>query len=105
MEQSALAYRQVLSLLLAQQRPTWFLGRRGFSVLGAVDEYVRLLAREGLSTPFRDAVLSHLAAPGQSRSPPGATRSAKTAYMIRPARCRPQAFLRPRPTDLSIPAH
>ena len=87
MEQSALAYREVLSLLLAQQRPTWFLGRSGFSALAArVDEYVRLLAREGiLDPPFRDAVLSqHLPVPGADPVvATRATRTEKTAYMIR----------------------
>jgi len=87
LEQSALAFRQVLSLLLAQQRPTWFLGRKGFPVLAArVDEYVRLLAREGfIDPPFRDAVLAqHLAAPGtEAIAGRRASRSEKTAYMIR----------------------
>ncbi|MGB7931696.1 MAG: transglycosylase domain-containing protein [Gammaproteobacteria bacterium] len=87
MEQSARAYRMVLSLLLAQQRPTWFLGRNGFRVLSArVDEYVRVLARKGvLDPPFRDAVLSQpLAAPGREPvANPHEMRSAKIAYMIR----------------------
>jgi membrane peptidoglycan carboxypeptidase len=87
MEQSARAYREVLSLLLAQQRPTWFLSPGGFSVLSArVDDYVKLLAREGvIDPPFRDAVLSyHLNAP--EHEPVAGTRamrSEKTAYMIR----------------------
>ncbi len=87
LEQSALAYRRVLSLLLAQQRPTYFLGRTGFPTLAArVDEYVRLLAQEGIIDPlFRDAVLAQrLAVP--SSEPLVYThemRSAKTAYMIR----------------------
>jgi membrane peptidoglycan carboxypeptidase len=87
MEQSARAYRMVLSLLLAQQRPTWFLGRNGFPVLSArVDEYVRVLAREGvIDPPFRDAMLSQpLAAPGREPvANPHQMRSAKIAYMIR----------------------
>ena len=87
LEQSARAYREVLSLLLAQQRPTWFLGRSGFSVLaGRVDEYVRVLAQEGvIDPPFRDAVLSQsLTAPGREPvANPREMRSAKTAYMIR----------------------
>jgi len=87
MEQSALAYREVLSLLLAQQRPTWFLGPSGFSALSArVDDYVSLLAREGFIDPsFRDAVLSHqLSVPGpEPVAGTRAMRSEKTAYMIR----------------------
>ena len=87
LEQSARAYREVLSLLLAQQRPTWFLGRSGFFVLSSrVDEYVRVLAREGIiDPPFRDAVLSQpLAAPGiEPVANTRGMRSAKSAYMIR----------------------
>jgi membrane peptidoglycan carboxypeptidase len=87
MEQSALAYREVLSLLLAQQRPTWFFGRSGLSALAArVDEYVRLLPREGIiDLPFRDAVLSqHLPVPGDDPvAATRATRTEKTTYMIR----------------------
>ena len=86
-EQSALAYREVLSLLLAQQRPTWYLGRGGFPVLAArVDEYARVLAANGIIDPvFRDAVLAQTlsgpdAAPVAGRS---VARSEKTAYMIR----------------------
>jgi membrane peptidoglycan carboxypeptidase len=87
MEPGALAYREVLSLLLAQQRPTWFLGPSGFSVLSArVDDYVKLLAREGIIDPsFRDAVLAHpLSVPNpEPVAGTRALRSEKSAYMIR----------------------
>jgi len=87
LEQRARAFRQVLSLLLAQQRPTWFLGPVGFHVLAArVDEYTRVLANEGLLDPrFRDAVLAQaLEEPAKAAvSATGERRSAKTAYMIR----------------------
>jgi len=87
LEQSARAYRQALSLLLAQQRPTWFLGPIGFHVLAArVDEYVRILAQQGVIEPqFRDAVLAQtLAEPGtEPVAHTGERRSAKTAYMMR----------------------
>lgn len=82
----ARAYREVLSLLLAQQRPSWFLGPLGFEVLASrVDEYTRLLAGAGvIDETFRDAVLAQrLPAPvgvvGEARD----LRVAKTAYTIR----------------------
>ncbi len=84
---SALAYRQVLSLLLAQQRPTWFLGHNGFPSLTArVDEYVNLVASAGLITPgFRSAVLAQrLDAPVAGPVAAGyALPTNKSAYMIR----------------------
>jgi membrane peptidoglycan carboxypeptidase len=87
LEQTAVAYRQVLSLLLAQQRPTWFLGRSGFAALAArVDEYVNLLAQEDIIDPlFRDAVLAQrLTGPGNETAPAvPEMRSVKSAYMIR----------------------
>jgi len=87
LEPAALAYRQVLSLLLAQQRPTWFLGRNGFPALAArVDEYAGLFARRGIITPrFRDAVLAQrLDAPGRAPTAAGREmRYDKSAYMIR----------------------
>jgi membrane peptidoglycan carboxypeptidase len=88
LEKTAVAYRQVLSLLLAQQRPTWFLGRSGFAALAArVDEYINLLAQEGIIDPLlRDAVLAQrLTAPRDKPVPDDLSelRSVKSAYMIR----------------------
>lgn len=87
-EAAALAYRQVLSLLLAQQRPTWFLGNGGFPALVTrVDEYARLLERAGIISPrFRDAVLAQrLVAPGGAPAAVAGREaySSKSAYMIR----------------------
>ncbi len=55
------AYRQVLGLLLAQRRPTWYLGREagreGLAEL--VDVYLDLLAEEEVISPeLRDAALA-----------------------------------------------
>ena len=57
-EEQAQAYRQVLSLLLSQRRPTYLLGS-GFNALqDLTDSYLRLLAEQGIiSTSLRDAAL------------------------------------------------
>ncbi len=56
--QQALAYRQVLSILLSQRRPSYLLGP-GFSALqNLTNSYLRLLAEQGvISTQLRDAAL------------------------------------------------
>ncbi len=56
--QQAQAYRQVLSILLSQRRPTYLLGR-GYNVLqNLADSYLRLLATQGVISPaLRDAAL------------------------------------------------
>ena len=58
MEQ-AKAYRQVLSLLIAQRRPTWFLGPGREQLAGLTDSYLRLVASSGIISPeLRDAALN-----------------------------------------------
>ncbi|MDO9424423.1 MAG: transglycosylase domain-containing protein [Methylobacter sp.] len=54
----AQAYRQVLSILLSQRRPSYLLGT-GFNVLqNLTDSYLRVLAEQGvISTSLRDAAL------------------------------------------------
>jgi len=54
----AQAYRQVLSILLSQRRPSYLLGR-GFNALqNLTDSYLRVLAEQGvISEPLRDAAL------------------------------------------------
>jgi len=56
--QQAQAYRQVLSILLSQRRPSYLLGA-GFKVLqNLTDSYLRVLAEQGvISIPLRDAAL------------------------------------------------
>ncbi len=56
--QQAWAYRQVLSILLSQRRPSYLLGR-GFNALqNLTDSYLRLLAEQGVISPaMRDAAL------------------------------------------------
>ncbi|EWH03272.1 hypothetical protein Q427_04300 [Halomonas sp. BC04] len=56
--QQGLALRQVVALMIAQRRPSWYLngGRQGLEQL--TDSYLRLLAEEGVISPaLRDAAL------------------------------------------------
>jgi len=54
----ALAFRQVLSLLVAQRRPTYFLGPGREQLAQLTDSYLRLLAAAGVIEPaLRDAAL------------------------------------------------
>lgn len=57
-EHQAQLYRQVLSLLLSQRRPSYLLGK-GFAVLQQLtDSYLRVLAEQGVISPaLRDAAL------------------------------------------------
>lgn len=54
----ARAYRQVLSLLIAQRRPSYFLGPGRAQLATLTDSYLRLLASAGMLSPtLRDAAL------------------------------------------------
>ena len=56
--QQAQAYRQVLSILLSQRRPTYLLGRGYDALQNLADSYLRLLAEQGvISSALRDAAL------------------------------------------------
>ena len=53
-----LAYRQVLSLLIAQRRPSWYFGAGQAQLNQLTDSYLRLLAQAGVLAPaLRDAAL------------------------------------------------
>src|SRR5688572_12920443 len=55
----AKAFRQMLTLLLAQRRPTHFLGQGREQLGGLTDSYLRLLAAAEVVTPeLRDAALA-----------------------------------------------
>ena len=57
-QQQAQAYRQVLSILLSQRRPTYLLGRGYDALQNLTDSYLRLLAEQGvISKALRDAAL------------------------------------------------
>ena len=56
--QQAQAYRQVLSILLSQRRPTYLLGRGYDALQNLANSYLRLMAEQGvISSALRDAAL------------------------------------------------
>ncbi len=56
--QQALAYRQVLSILLSQRRPSYLLGAGYDALQKLTDSYLRILAEQGvISASLRDAAL------------------------------------------------
>ena len=59
LDEQALAFRQVLSLLIAQRAPSYFLQRDHAALSKLTDSYLRLLASGGVITPeLRDAALA-----------------------------------------------
>ena len=59
LDEQALAFRQVLSLLIAQRAPSYFLQRDNPALARLTDSYLRLLASGGVISPaLRDAALS-----------------------------------------------
>ncbi len=69
--EQALAFKQVLALLIAQRRPTHFLIRDRAALLALTDSYLRILAREGIiAEAFRDAALAETLAFRRFGAPP-----------------------------------
>lgn len=67
----AVAYRQVLSLLLAARRPTEYLATNTAALEARTNAYLRLLAAEGLISPaLRDAALAVRLEPRRRVVPP-----------------------------------
>jgi membrane peptidoglycan carboxypeptidase len=59
LDEQALAFRQVLSLLIAQRAPSYFLQRDNPALAKLTDSYLRLLANGGVIMPaLRDAALA-----------------------------------------------
>lgn len=59
LEQQALALRQVVALLVAQRRPSWYLLQARDALEELTDQHLRLLARHSIiSLPLRDAALA-----------------------------------------------
>jgi membrane peptidoglycan carboxypeptidase len=57
--EQAKAYREVLSILLSQRRPTYLLGAGYDALQNLTDSYLRLLANQGvISSELRDAALA-----------------------------------------------
>lgn len=81
-EQKALAFKQVLSLLIAQRRPSYFLRQGQADLEKLTDSYVRLMASSGIiDADVRDAALRtplrlHSAAPEPVRIPTDMTKAA-----------------------------
>jgi membrane peptidoglycan carboxypeptidase len=86
LRERARAFRQVLSLFLAQRRPSYFLGPGRPQLAALTDSYLRLLAGAGIISPrLRDAALQTvLAFRDENGAPSGAyVRSSKAANAIR----------------------
>jgi membrane peptidoglycan carboxypeptidase len=59
LDEQALAFRQVLSLLIAQRAPSYFLQKNNDALAKLTDSYLRLLGSGGVISPaLRDAALS-----------------------------------------------
>jgi len=72
--QQGQAYRQVLSLLLSQRRPSYLLGPGHEALQHLTDKYLRLLAAQGvISTSLRDAALHAPAEPMKPDAAPSRT--------------------------------
>ncbi len=86
LEQRALAYKQALSLLISQRRPSGYLSGQTAALEKLTDSYLRLLATESVvSTELRDAALAvHLVqAPGIPEVPRSSFVSRKAASAAR----------------------
>jgi membrane peptidoglycan carboxypeptidase len=80
------AYRQVLSLLIAQRRPSHYLGAGQQRLAALTDSYLRLLAQAGVIDPaLRDAALAVRLAvdDGQDAEPPAVSAERKAASAVR----------------------
>ncbi|ETX08124.1 MAG: hypothetical protein ETSY2_07225 [Candidatus Entotheonella gemina] len=67
----ALAYKQVLSLLLAHRRPSFYLRQNPAALTRQTDRYLQLVTRAGLIPPaLRDAALHIMPLPVRQRVPP-----------------------------------
>ncbi|WEF35936.1 transglycosylase domain-containing protein [Pseudoduganella chitinolytica] len=63
---SALAFKEALSLLIAQRRPSYYLGAGGEDLEILANSHLRLLAQAGIITPaLRDAALKEKLHPAQ----------------------------------------
>lgn len=84
--QQAQAYRQVLSILLSQRRPSYLLGH-GYSALqNLTNSYLRLMTEQGVITPsLRDSALqvSTVRPPRATPEPAGFAADKKTQAVLR----------------------
>ncbi|WP_322105328.1 transglycosylase domain-containing protein [Paraburkholderia sp. J41] len=76
LDEQALAFRQVLSLLIAQRAPSYFLQRNNDALARLTDSYLRLLGANGVIAPaLRDAALSAQLVLDRSKAAPVAPAS------------------------------
>ena len=83
---SARAYKQVLSLLLAQRRPTYYLVQDRGALMSLTEAYLKLLADAGvITTALRDKALGQplKIRTATARSPSGGLRRPRPAASIR----------------------
>ncbi len=88
LSRKALAYKQVLSLIIAQRRPSWYLGQGRQDLEALTDSYIRLMAAAGgLDRRLRDAALhtrlQFHRRPPENDSIPDNTTKASSAMRIR----------------------
>ncbi len=84
--QQAQAYRQVLSILLSQRRPSYLLGHGYNALQNLTNSYLRLMTEQGVITPaLRDAALqaSTLRPPRAAPAPGGFATDKKTQAVLR----------------------
>jgi membrane peptidoglycan carboxypeptidase len=85
---AALAYKQALSLLIAQRRPSYYLGDGDADLETLADSHLRLLAQAGVITPqLRDAALAEKLHPatgsGVQSAPPLSFVTRKASNAVR----------------------
>ncbi|MEG0883766.1 MAG: penicillin-binding transpeptidase domain-containing protein, partial [Janthinobacterium sp.] len=80
---SALAYKQALSLLIAQRRPSHYLVAGGADLEALTNSHLRLLAQAGvISPPLRDAAIAEKLRPSTAS---GVQSEASTSFVTRKA--------------------
>lgn len=86
LQEQALAYRQVLSLIIAQRRPSFYFGSGHDRLARLGDGYLRLLAEAGvISAALRDAALALRPVPRQAEAGaphPFSARKAETLLRV-----------------------
>ncbi|WP_434663692.1 transglycosylase domain-containing protein [Paraburkholderia sp. A3BS-1L] len=76
LDEQALAFRQVLSLLIAQRAPSYFLQKNNDALAKLTDSYLRLLGSGGVISPaLRDAALATQLTLDRTKSKPRAPAS------------------------------
>lgn len=76
LDEQALAFRQVLSLLIAQRAPSYFLQHNNAALAKLTDSYLRLLGANGVITPaLRDAAIATQLTLDRTKTAPSAPAS------------------------------